>query len=60
MEKAEKKKQKVLKSEHSTVKALNKAKHKHADVLEGEAQAEAAAAVRTRLLPSPRRWGLLG
>lgn len=46
VEKAEKKKQKVLKTEHSTVKALNKAKHKHADVLEGEAQAEAAAAVR--------------
>lgn len=47
VEKAEKKKQKVLKTEHSTVKALNKAKHKHADVLEGEAQAEAAAAVRS-------------
>lgn len=53
VEKAEKKKQKVLKTEHSTVKALNKAKHKHADVLEGEAKAEAAAAVRCAcLLPS--------
>ncbi|KAH9850037.1 hypothetical protein C2E23DRAFT_887748 [Lenzites betulinus] len=41
--KAEKGKAKVLKKEHSTVTALNKAKHKHADALEGETKAEEAA-----------------
>lgn len=36
-----------MKKEHSTITALNKAKHKHADALEGETKAEEAALVRT-------------
>lgn len=37
-EKAQKQALKVKEKEHSSAKALNKAKHKHADVLEKEAK----------------------
>ncbi|KAI0824654.1 hypothetical protein BC628DRAFT_1419769 [Trametes gibbosa] len=46
VEKAEKAKGKMVKKEHSTVKALNAAKHKHADALEVETKAEEAASAK--------------
>ncbi|KAI0637937.1 hypothetical protein C8Q77DRAFT_1153632 [Trametes polyzona] len=49
VEKAQKQRDKTLKKEHSSISALNKAKHKHADALEVEAKAgEAASAQRQK------------